>query len=314
MTPIRRRLLLGTALLPATALAQPRMRASLGTAGPGSLFLPYGTALARHIAMVAPVDLEVRETRGSNENLELLASGGLELGLVNMGPAWDAWHGLNAFAGRPNRSIRALAPMYETPFHAIALASSGLRSLSSLARRRVGTGPAGGPGEVFFLGLMAELGLAATHVSGTPADMARMVRAGEIDAFFFGTGLPSPSFVEVANAAEAVVIGFTEAEGAAFRRRFGYFVPYTIAANTYRGQNAALSSFAVWNFWMGRADIVDGLAEAVTRALLENPAATRAAHPSAATTIAANATTNSFVPFHPGAARFYAGAGIALPG
>jgi hypothetical protein len=313
MTPLSRRLLFAAALLPAATQAQSRMRASLGTAGQGSLFLPYGTALARHIATVAPVDLEVRETRGSNENLELLASGGVELGLVNMGPAWDAWHGLNAFAGRPNRSFRALAAMYETPFHAIALASSGIRSLSALAGRRVGTGPAGGPGEVFFRGLMAELGLAATHVAGTPAEMARMVRAGEIDAFFFGTGLPSPPFVEIANAAETVVIGFTETEGAAFRRRFGYFVPYTIAADTYRGQGTALASFAVWNFWMARADVPDALAEAVARGLLQDPAATKAAHPSAATTVAGNAQANNFVPFHPGVAPVYRALGVALP-
>jgi hypothetical protein len=309
---LARRTLLAAAL-PLAATAQTRTSASLGTAGPGSLFLEYGTALARHISARAPIDLVVRQTRGSNENLDLLGAGTVDLALVNMGPAWDAWHGQNAFAGRQIRSVRALAPMYETPFHAIVLADSGIASLSELAGKRVGTGPAGGPGEVFFRGLMAELGLSFEAASGTPSEMARMVGAREVAGFFYGSGLPSPPFVELSNATATRVLGFTATEGAAYVKRFGYFAPYTIAANIYRGQAAALSSFAVWNFWMARAEVPDALAAAVTASLLDDAAATRAAHPSAATTIAANASANGFVPFHPGALAAYRRAGIAIP-
>lgn len=309
----RRGALLAAATLPLASRAQTRHAATLATAGDGSLFLAYGTAMAKHIAAAQPLDLTIKQTGGSNENIALLAEGQVEVALVNMGPAFDAWHGRNAFEGKQTRVLRALAPMYETPFHAIVLKSSGITTLSGLAGKRVGTGPAGGPGEVFFKGLMAELGLAFTAVPGTPAELGRRVGAGEIDGFFYGSGLPSPPFVALANSAEVTVIGFTEAEGTAYRRRFGYFAPYSIAANTYRGQDAALPSFAVWNFWMAHEATPAPVAEALVRGLFADGAATRAAHPSAIATRAANASVNTFLPFHPAVALAYRDAGAVMP-
>src|SRR5205807_6402656 len=118
------------------------------------------------------------------------------------------------------RGMRALVPMYETPFHTIAARERGIATLSDLGGKRVGVGPAGGPGEVFFRGIAAALGIRATLATGTPAEMAAMLLAGEIDAFWYGSGLPSPPFTEIAKKIDAVVIGFTAPEAAAFRRLF----------------------------------------------------------------------------------------------
>lgn len=309
----RRGVLLAAAITPLASRAQTRHAATLATAGDGSLFLEYGTALAKLIATAQPLDLAIKQTGGSNENIALLAKAQVEVALVNMGPAFDAWHGRNAFEGKQTRALRALAPMYETPFHAIVLKSSGITTLSGLAGKRVGTGPASGPGEVFFKGLMAELNLEFTPVPGSPAELGRMVGSGEIDGFFYGSGIPSPPFVALANSAEVTVIGFTEAEGAAYRRRFGYFAPYSIATNTYRGQATALPSFAVWNFWMAHENTPAPVAEAVVRGLFADGAATRAAHPSAIATRAANASVNTFLPFHPAVALAYRDAGAMMP-
>jgi TRAP-type uncharacterized transport system substrate-binding protein len=38
-----------------------------------------------------------------------------------------------------------------------------------------------------------------------------------------------------------------------------------------------------------------------------------AAYPAASATLARNAVANSFLPFHPGAARYYRERGVALP-
>ena len=77
---------------------------------------------------------------------------------------------------------------------------------------------------------------AATLVAGTPAELAQKLLAKEIDAFWFGSGIPSPPFVEVADKAEAVVSGLAPDEAQALRRLFPYLVPYEIAAGTCRGQ------------------------------------------------------------------------------
>ena len=94
-----------------------------------------------------------------------------------------------------------MIPMYETPFPTIALKKEGIGAPRDLARKRVGVGPAQGPGEGFFRGLADGLRLKPTVVTGSPADLVQKLLAREIDAFWYGAGLPSPPFVEIASTA-----------------------------------------------------------------------------------------------------------------
>ena len=171
-----------------------------------------------------------------------------------MGTGYDAWHGRGPFQGRPLRALRAVAPLYETPYHAIALAESGIRTLKNLSGRRVGVGPAGGPGEVFFRGIAEALAIKAIVVTGTPAELSAKVLSREIDAFWYGSGLPSPPFSEVARRADAIVFGLEPCSGSSATRRnsfagaFLISAPTGISANTYPGQTEPISSLAVWNF------------------------------------------------------------------
>src|SRR6266481_3996176 len=178
-----------------------RTTLSLATAGPGSAFLGFARTVAPVVAKRVPVDLDIRQTNGSNENAELVNSGQVPMATLNLGPGYDAWNGRGQFAGRTLRDIRTVIPMYETPFPTIALKEEGIGALRDLARKRVGVGSAQGPGEVFFRGLADGLGLKPTVVTGSPADLVQKLLAREIDAFWYGAELPSPPFVEIASTA-----------------------------------------------------------------------------------------------------------------
>ena len=66
---------------------------------------------------------------------------------MTMGVAQQAWNGTGAWAGGAElRSMRAMFPMYDTPFHFVVLQDSEVRSITDLAGRRVGVGPEGGTG------------------------------------------------------------------------------------------------------------------------------------------------------------------------
>lgn len=145
----RRALVAALAAVPASVLAhavaaQGRSRLVLATAGQGSAFLAFGQALAATVRQHTPIDIDVRETKGSNENAELVSTGEVAIACLNMGPGFDAWNGNPPFAGKRLRGMRALVPMYETPFHTIAARERGIATLSDLAGRRVGVGPSGG--------------------------------------------------------------------------------------------------------------------------------------------------------------------------
>ena len=53
--------------------------------------------------------------------------------------------------------MRALFPMYDTPFHFIVLQASGIRSIADLAGKRLGVGPQGGTSATYTPALLTAL-------------------------------------------------------------------------------------------------------------------------------------------------------------
>ena len=299
--------------LAGSGAAQAPLGLSLVTAGQGSAFLPYGEGLARYLAETGTATVRVRESKGSNENLDIVDAAPDTLGTVFLGAAAEAVAGTGWAQGRPHANVRALFPMYETSFQVAALSSKGIRSISDLDGKRVGVGPAGGPAEVRFRAVAADAKINPTIVAGEPADLARRIVSGDIDALWQGAVVPIPSLTQVADSADAIVFGLTEAEVAATTARFPYLAPTTIPAGTYRGQAAPIRSIAAWNFIIAHRDLPDAQAYAITKAALTalNPGSR--IHPFVARTTAADSATNVVMPFHPGAARFLSEAGFPQP-
>ncbi len=305
--------LMVTVLLAACVSAPPKpglTQVGIYAAGPGSAFLPYAQGLAAYLSAQG-LQAEALESKGSIENLGRVEQEPGKLGTAFLGTAFEAVHGSAAWTqGKKHGHVRALFPMYQTSFQVVALRASGIRNLAQLAGKRVGVGPAGGPAESFFRGLAEATGLQVQTVAGTPAALATDLQAGRIDALWQGAALPIPAIKQVADAADAVVFGLTDAELAAMLKRFPFLSPASVASNTYRGQGAPLQSVAAWNFVMAHKDMSEADAYWITRTAL-SAADPQLIHPSAGPTRAANAPNNTVVPFHPGALKFYRERGIA---
>lgn len=292
------------------AASSPSLKSTgIYSAGQGSAFLPYAQGLARYLSANGLPTGEL-VTRGSIENLQLIDVETNRLGMAFLGTAYEAVNGSAAWTqGRKHANVRALFPMYETSFQIVALRSTGTGNLRSLAGKRVGVGPAGGPAESFFKGLAEATRLDVQVVNGTPAALAADVQAGRIDALWQGAALPIPAIKEVADAADAVVFGLTDDELQAMLGRFPFLSPAAIAAGTYRNQRTPLKSVAAWNFVMAHKDLPEADAYWITRTVLA-AADPRSIHASAGPTRAENAANNTVVPFHAGALKYYRERGI----
>jgi TRAP transporter TAXI family solute receptor len=294
------------------AFSQTIAQVTLMTAGDGSAFLPYGQGVAAYLASKG-IAIDVKKSAGSNENLSAVDASPTTIGTAFMVSAYDAIHGAGWAAGRKHENLRALFPMYETSFQIAALRKSTIRSLADLEGRKVGVGPAKGPAEMFFRAAAEIAHVKPIIVNGDPAALTRLVTTGEIDALWQGAVVPIPSLSDVANQADAVVFGLSDAEVAAMLEKFPQLSATIIPAGTYRGQTAEIRSVAAWNFVVANKDLPIEVAYAITKAILSATDPKSEIYPTAAGTLARNATKNRVLPFHPGAMRFYAEAGIALP-
>jgi TRAP transporter TAXI family solute receptor len=310
---IRCVVLLGLAALVHTpVLAQTTAPVTLMTAGDGSAFMPYGQGIAAYLAPKG-ISIDVKKSAGSNENLSAVDASATTIGTAFMGSAYDAINGTGWAAGHKHENLRALFPMYETSFQVAALRKSAIRSLADLDGKKVGVGPAKGPAEVFFRAAAEIAHVNPIIVNGDPAVLTKRVTAGEIDAPWQGAVVPIPSLSEVADQADAVVFGLSDAEAAAMLRKFPQLSATTVAAGTYKGQTAEIKSVSAWNFVIANKDLPIDTAYSITKAVLSAANPRSEIYPTAAGTRAANAVENRIMLFHPGAMRFYAEAGIKLP-
>lgn len=313
MKTIERRTLLGgaAALISSPAFAQgPGPALALATAGPGSAFLPYGQGIAQVLAK-SGIAIGIRESKGSNENLDLVDASPNLMGTAFLGSALDALNGTGFAAGRRHANVRALFPMYETAFMAATLAPRGLASVKSLDGKKVGCGPVAGPAEDYFRAAAEIAGIKPTIVGGTPADQTRQLLAGEIDAFWQGAFVPIPSLVAAANGGDCMVFGLDDPEIAGMKKRFAFMADAAYPAATYRGQKAGLKTVAAWNVVISHKDLDEKTAYAITKAVMTAPDLS-AAGPAATSTRPVNATKNTVVPYHPGAVRALAELGVTV--
>jgi hypothetical protein len=286
---------------------------SLMTAGQGSAFLPYGQGIAKAITAAGAAQIDVKESKGSNENLGAVDASPTAIGCAFLGSAFAALKGTGFFAGKRCENIRTLFPMYETAFMAAALSAHGLASVHALDGKRVGCGPAKGPAEGYFRAVAGIAKITPAIVSGTPADLGKQLANGEIDAFWQGASVPIPSLVAVTKVADCTVFGLTADEATEMRKRFPFMSDAAYPSGTYRGQAAGIKTVAAWNVVIAHKDLDEGLAYAVTKAVLTAKDLAASAGAAAASTSASNASKNAVVPYHPGAIRALAELGVSVP-
>src|SRR6478736_4307767 len=115
---------------------------TIGTASPGGTYFVYGTGLAQILTRALDLPVVTRPTEGPAENVALLEAGEAKLGFVTVGVALQAWNGTGVWAGKaPARSMRAIFPMYETPFQLLALQDTNIRSIADMADKRTASAP-----------------------------------------------------------------------------------------------------------------------------------------------------------------------------
>jgi hypothetical protein len=287
---------------------------TIGTASQGGTYFIYGNGFASYITESLGLNATGEVTGGPVQNVTLVETGDHLMGLVTMGPAYDAWTGKSELApGLEHRSIRALFPMYQTPFQVIALKSSGITSVSDLAGKRVSVGPAGGTPGTYWPQFMTALGVEANISNAGASDAVGQLADGLIDAFAFAAGVPISAFSQLAAEQDVVMFGLSEAELPKVLEAFPAMAPLTIPAGTYAGHDYDQPTVALWNFAIAHQDMPESLAYEITKLAMENPDRMVQIHAAASETLVKNWDKNTFMPYHPGAVRYFTEKGITIP-
>lgn len=298
--------------LAGTASAQPKSL-TLGTASVGGTYFIYGGVVATLLTDTIGINVSTQQTQGPNQNIILVDDNKIELGMTTMGIALQAWSGTGDWTkGKKFTNVRALFPMYDTPFHFVTTEKTGIKSVAEMAGKTLGAGPkAGTPGTYFPL-MFDAIGVKATWRFGGASDMQNQLADGLLDVFAFAAGLPIAAFSEIEAQRPVRYITFSDAQLDMLKKAMPELSDSVIPKGTYKALAEDHKTVGVYNFGIAHKDLPEDVAYKIVKSVLENNDRMVKGHSAAKETIAANAARNGFLPFHPGAVKYYKEKGIAL--
>ncbi len=286
---------------------------SLGTATPGGGFPLYGNAFADVMNAADPtLDIQPRNTKGSNENIPLLEEGNLDIALVAGEPSYEAFMGLG---GRKQTSAKILTAMYSSPGMFVVRADSSYKTIRDLIGQPVAFGAKGSGLPILSRYMLDGLGLKQDEDfksiyldrAGDGPDMVRDGRA----AALWGAGIGWPGFTTMAQSGARFIAPSAE-EIVRIRAKHSFLKPLTVPAGSYPGQTAPIDSMGSWSFILARSDLPDDVAYRLARTLHGVEKAFCAKLAQACETTAANtlAAAPEAALIHPGVMRYLKEIGV----
>ena len=287
---------------------------AIGTASPGGTYYVYGQALADILSSELGIEVTAEATQGSTRNIILLETGQATLGMITMGIGWEAWNGTAEWTkGRRFRAMRAILPMYNSPFTIAVPKRLGVRSPSELAGKRLGVGPRAGTSGTYFPRIFEALGIPVTFIYGSLEEMASQVIGGQLDGVALATGAPAPALLELEAKEPLEFIPFTPEQLGTLMGLMLELSATTLPRATYPSLTEDYPTLGNFNFVVAHKDLPEDLVYRVVKAVYDNYERLVRAHSAGKETLPANVTRDTFLPLHPGAARYYREIGVALP-
>ena len=287
---------------------------TIGSASIGGVYHVYAGGWAQVIEKAVGITTGVEVTGGPNHNMQLVQNGDLDLGMVTMGPAWEAWHGEGDWTnGLEHRDVRVLFPMYNTYSQWWASKSSGITSLADLEGKIVGVGPAGGTSGTYHPRILELLGIKTTNRLAGLSDLVTQHLDGQLDANSFASGVPVAGVLETAAQMDIVLFGVDGEARDKVIAEWPYWSPATIPAEKYDFADEDIETIGIWNMAIGHKDLPDDLVYEIVKAVFDNHDDMVLSHSSAEETVPENIVHNTWMWMHPGAIKYFEEQGIEIP-
>jgi len=326
MLRLSRRAVVAAAALLSVAVAVPAIAQdkskwprsfTVGTASQGGTYFQYGSGWANMVAEALGITGSAEVTGGPAQNLALVHTGQLPFGMTTLGPAKDALEGRSEIApGMPLDNVRAIFPMYETPFTLVTLKGSGIDSVSKVpSGAKIGVGPAGGTADAYFPAMLEALGAKISKTNAGYNDLTGQLKDGLIQGIGFAAGVPIPAVAELEATDEINIISFTPEELAKLEGNFPVS-SFVIPAATYKTSKATgkdIQAVSMWNFAIANADLPTDFVYEVVKTVMENNPKLVSIHKAAVTTIPENYKHNRTLKWHPGAVKWFEENGYKIP-
>lgn len=285
------------------------------TGGDQGTYYGFGGVLAGKVGESTSTTVTAITSGGSQANIEAMDVGDAQLGFVQSDVMAYAYNGTNLFAetGKID-TFSTVADLYMEQVQIVTLDSS-IKTVADLKGKNVSIGAAGSGVYYNAIDVLGAYGLTENDIKPTFqsfGDSTEALQDGKIDAAFVVAGAPTTAVTSLAATKPVYLVSLDDEHIDALIAESPYYSKNIISKDAY-GTPEDVTTVAVGAVVIARDDVSEADVYNFLYGIFENLDAITAAHAKGAELNLDFAASVTAVPYHPGAAKYFAEKGITVP-
>lgn len=286
-----------------------------GTGGTSGTYYSYGGIIAQYMKNYADVKAVAVSTGGSKVNIQSIHDGDFQLAFTQSDVMTYAWEGTRAFENDgATTDFRVLASLYSETVQIITMDDS-ITSVEDLKGKRVSIGQAGSGVYFNAIDILNAAGIDIDDIKPqyqSFEDSKEALKDGRIDAAFIVSGTPTTAITELATTNGVNLISIDEELQKKILSDYSYYKAYTIPAGTYPDQDEDIQTVAVEATLIVSADVDEETVYNLTAAIFDHIEDIKLENSKGGELTLESATDITTVPYHAGAAKYFAEKGYTV--
>lgn len=287
---------------------------AMGCSGAGSGPYVAGAAISNVLnKQQSAVRISAQASAGYNENVELVSTGTIAIGMQQIAGLLDAYEGKKAFDGHPHKRLRLLFPYGMAVYHVVTREASGIKTVDDLKGKKFNISLPAQTTRTMTTTFFECAGIQLSDIKVFEMATGQTFQAlqdGVIDGTGNGYSAPHGRLLELAINTRVRILNVPDNVIDCYEDKRGISPKYIIPANTYNGQTEPVQTFAVFDALFARDDLPEDLVYQVTKAFWDNLNELKKLPGTKDMKLEYAYSAKSKVPYHPGALKYYKEIGL----
>jgi TRAP transporter TAXI family solute receptor len=259
------------------------------------------------------IKITVESSGASVANAKLIASGDADMAILQNDIAFYALQGVKPMFDKPVANIRGVTSLYQEHCQIQARKDAKIASVKDLKGKRVCVAP-WAAARANAMQILEMYGMKFDDFSKverlTATESSDYLKDGRIDAAFYSVGVGAAGLVDTAMTVDCVIVPVDGSQRDALMKKYPFFTQAVVPKGAYKGIEADVPTVAVMAILVARAEMEEGMAYQITKAIFDNLADIERAHAKGKELKLQTALTGMSIPLHPGAEKFFKEKGI----
>ena len=281
------------------------------TGGDQGTYYGFGSVLAGQVSSNTDTNVTAITSGGSQANIDALDMGDAEIAFVQSDVMSYAFQGTNIFEDYTVDCFSTVAALYMEQVQ-IVTTDPEIKTVADLAGKNVSIGAPGSGVYFNAVDILAAYGLTEEDINPTYesfGDSADSLTDGKIDAAFITAGAPTTAVTSLGASKDIYLVSIDEEHMAALIEACPYYSENTIGADVY-GLEGDTTTVAVGAVVIAHDDVAEEDVYNFVSTVFENTEEITTAHAKGAELNLEFAASVTDVPYHAGAAKYFAEKGI----